>query len=237
MNHNGAEVNRMRDIDGYILTRVCGIDESNIRVIRHIEKRQNKTNSKREYLKMHSNNSNNSHESFERSLHNSYHKGYDVCSECKEHILTSDWESIVDTYKHTNDSLSCSSSICRKCRASNEDYDHDYDSLYSYKQIERLRDLYSSSTLHSDHSYNHPKKGCECSESDCHHVLLGSEFSDLSSLIEQKKNQKTIGDLIKSMRDWVISGKDNKTKINVLDSTSVIRYILIYIVLYFLRLV
>ena len=236
MNHNGAELKHIHNIDRYILTRVCGIDESNIRVIRHIEKRQNKTNSKREYLKMHSNNSSDTLKSFESSFHNSYHRGYDVCSECKEHILTSDWESIVDTYKHNNDSPSCSNSIsiCRKCRVSNEDFD--YDSLYSYKQIERLRDLYSS-TLHSDHSCNHIEKGCACSESDCHHVLLGSEFSDLSSLIEKKKNQQTIGDLIKNIRNWIITGKDNKTKINILDSTSVIRYILIYIVLYFLRLV
>lgn len=125
---------------------------------------------------------------------------------------------------------------CVDC-AKKSDTDHsdfsEYPSLYmkytddmsdTCKYVERLRKLYE---LSIDTDCN---GGCNCSESECHHVLLGSEFSDIASLLDRQKDQKSFNDIV---REWM-SNIDTNKNYPVLDLTSIIRYLLIYVVFYFL---
>lgn len=122
---------------------------------------------------------------------------------------------------------------CVDCAKNSDDGYSEYPSLYmkytddmsdTCRYVERLRKLYELS-IDTDNN-----GGCNCSESECHHVLLGSEFSDIASLLDRQKDQKSFNDIF---REWM-SDNDTNKNYPALDLTSIIRYLLIYVVFYFL---
>ena len=263
-------------IDRLVLTNVCGIDTSQIKPMRNKVTIQNgkkrmDLHPKREYLNIRSKWSPDG---------DVYQRGCDICSMCSSQILSSDWRSIADASTCYSSETTCDTSnaehvssesshcefSCSGCStysysyftqsslcSSNTSLD-DYSSLYrdhstsddTYRYVEDLRRMYSMVT---DSSY---RFDCDCSESDCHHVLLGPEFSDLVSLVEQKNKQIDPIDAFRNIQKWLLSlsdgkngdrnGENNKKKkredyrlLNI-DTYSVIRYVIIYVILYFLGL-
>jgi hypothetical protein len=120
----------------------------------------------------------------------------------------------------------------------NKFYCKDYHEDYHHKNVDKLRDFYSHSTSDccgsksycqcsdtSDSSrFKYYNKDCDCSELECLHVILGDDVSELSAIIEYHKNAIHV--------DWGTISANTYRYVSKIDQMTVIRYVLLYCVLY-----